>query len=174
MSGAAAIKVAGGLGDEWGTPADLWEDIWQRYFHGNMTVFDPCPNLMRILNHTGYMNGPVDGLKLNKWGLANFVNPPFSDITPWVARALGHPEALTVMLVPVRGDQPWWHYLDNVKIVFIRGRVNYFSPQKEKTTGASFPSCLLIFGGEPGVEFWWPECHRDRRRPASPETKGEG
>ena len=170
MSGSAAIKTENGTGDSWCTPFDLWAEIQTKYLM-RIEAFDPCPNLDRILPGTFPTYNPqpgslfMDGLKMS-WDPFTFVNPPFSDIAPWVSHA-SKQRGSVVMLLPVRSDQPWWHeYAPKALIVFIRGRVNYIDPARDKTTGASFPSCLWVFGMEPGVEFWWPECHKNRRAKA--------
>ena len=162
MSGSAAIKAKAGGGDEWTTPPDLWLEILEKYFPLDVDVFDPCPNTNRLLLGAKSDFGK-DGLQI-PWGDYAFVNPPFSDIAPWIKKAATlHTE--TVMLLPVRSDQPWWH--ENVQrgaIVFIRGRVNYVSPAPGKTAGASFPSCLVLFGDRWKHDLWWPRCHQNRRK----------
>jgi len=175
MSLPTAIKNDNWDGDSWGTPMDLWGEIRERFFPGVIKIFDPCPNRSRMLNGAYSTILETDGLKCN-WDYFNFINPPFSDIRPWVEEAmriyavgvgrLGR-DAKSVLLVPVRCDQPWWHlFASSARIVFIRGRVNYVSAKSEKTSGASFASCLLIFGAGHGVEFWFPECHKNRKRAA--------
>lgn len=171
MSGtlnAAAIRQEGGVGDSWRTPKRLWEEISNRYLWDYLgTILDPCPQHDHILSCTKVSEVGTDGLSLD-WSGPTFVNPPFSDIEPWVKKA-SESIGVVVMLVPVRTDQPWWHlYASKAQIVFIRGRVNYESGA-DKTTGASFPSCLLIFDGSEGnfgPQYWWPESHKSRRKKA--------
>lgn len=168
MTGAAVMKVAGGLGDSWGTPFDLWDEILDRYFSDGIPIFDPCPNRDRVIPLTYSGLTVRDGLG-DTWGGNVFVNPPFSSIEPWVKKAwetsFENASTKIVMLLPVRADQAWWHMLEGkAKIVFLRGRVNYVDPAKDKTAGASFASCLVVFGDRVGVDFWWPLCHQNRRR----------
>lgn len=167
MSGSEAIKSAKGAGDEWCTPIPLWLEIRDRYFPDVVDVLDPCPSKKRLLPKTvsKTYDGYVDGLE-HPWDTFNFVNPPFSDIETWIklARSKTHLNGKTVFLLPVRSDQPWWYeYARMGYIVFIRGRVNYALPDGGKTKGASFPSCLVIFNGSYGSEYWWPECHKNRK-----------
>ena len=61
--------------------------------------FDPCPS-----------NPAIDGLK-SEWGQMNFVNPPYKYTAIWVRKAfeqlmLGRK---SVMLLPVRTHQSWFH-----------------------------------------------------------------
>jgi hypothetical protein len=62
---------------------------------------DPCP----LHGHK-----KQDGLKLSWDGRRVFCNPPYSDIRPWVEKAL-QSEALTVFLVPRRFDARWMFML---------------------------------------------------------------
>lgn len=160
----SSIKAKTGPGDTWGTPFDLWEEIREKYFTP-FPFFDPCPNRVRILPHTFCTPDLSDGLGI-EWTGPTFVNPPFSDIFPWASRA-SDCEHLAVLLVPVRSDQKWFQiYGPRARLVLIGGRVNYVDVARDKTSGASFPSCLLVFNHVlgPGVEYWTPDCHQDRRR----------
>jgi hypothetical protein len=63
---------------------------------------DPCP-----YNENFDLSKDVDGLKLNWDGHRVFVNPPWSKIGPWVAKAF-QSHALVVMLLPNRTDTEWF------------------------------------------------------------------
>ena len=167
MSGSAAIKAKGTAGDAWGTPQDLFTEIKEKYFHS--APFDPCPNYERLLQGASYFpkdfNG--DGLKM-EWGAPEiFVNPPFSKIEPWVKKAhdVSFSDRRIILLLPARTDQFWFnYYAPTAKIVLIRGRVNYIDINSNKKSCASFGSMLMIFGNGVGIDFWWPDCHRNRRK----------
>lgn len=191
MSGSAAIKAEGGVGDSWSTPFPLWEEIWHRYYPKGVGIFDPCPNRDRILPGTWAKEIWTDGLSLN-WTPYWFGNVPWSDITPWADHAIQQ-MGFGIMLVPNRSDQRWFQAVGPfVKLVNIGGRVNYINPEtgttqvfetvKDPVTGKSVrtgklkpgaiscPSSLLIFGSDkPGtVEYWTPECHKGRKTKAAP------
>ena len=160
-----AIKIKNGVGDFWQTPKDLFAEINNEFFIG--TPFDPCPGKIKLINSYSaedFDDDPEkDGLKL-EWHGENFVNPPFSDIPTWVERAWASVAShkKTIMLLPVRSDQEWFH--DFVDLVcFIRGRVQYVFPG-QKRKGCSFPSCLLFFGFSAFPRTWYPECHKNRRK----------
>lgn len=185
MSGSAAIKAEGGVGDSWSTPFPLWGEILTRHFPDGYKAFDPCPNRDRILPGTIITPEPSDGLGI-KWSDGFFVNPPWSDISPWAHKALLS-GLHGIFLIPTRTDQRWFQEVGPcVKLVHIGGRVNYINPEtgttqvfetvKDPITGKSVrtgrlkpgaiscPSSLLIFGGKPGtVEYWTPDCHKGRK-----------
>ena len=78
-----------------------------------------------------------------------YCNPPYGPgIKDWLAKAI---EAdLAVFLLPARTDTKWWHeYAMKAKeIRFIKGRLKFGGA----TTGAPFPSVLLIYGGTDDTE----------------------
>ena len=79
------------VNDSVATPPALLADI----MHHFAVDFDPAP-----------LHPSFDGLQVG-WGTSNFVNPPFSDIGPWVQRALACP-GQTVMLLPYRATSSYW------------------------------------------------------------------
>ena len=102
--------------------------------------FDPCP-LRHDLNKW-------NGLKIN-WRGYTFVNPPYSEIALWLAKAREQLDAgisiKIVFLLPVWTDRAWFHDLVLPfphKIEFIRGRVKFIGGYYRPT----FPSMLLTLG----------------------------
>ena len=174
-----ALKSKSGPGDCWGTPLDLWTDIYNKFLQGvsgDGPIFDPCPNMSRILPRTYGIPGKI-GLS-KPWGINDdrdwssrvFVNPPFSDIAPWIQKAVEEYEIAPfnktiIMLVPVRPDQAWWHvWVPKTQIFFIRKRVNYCREDGSVGKAPSFASCILRLSdrGHGGHEFWYPPCHVTR------------
>ena len=160
MSIATAI---GGGNDKWGTPQDLFDEIRAKWFTG--IVFDPCPNYDRILNGTNFFAQDLkfDGLTC-EWGWGEiFINPPFSNIAPWVQKSFEvcHKRKI-VMLLPARTDQKWFYDFGKyAETVFIRNRVNYVDVNSNKKSCASFASMLMLFGFPsvlPSIDFWKPKC----------------
>ena len=89
------------MSDDWETPDWLKDLIYDAY----SINLDPCP-----LNGTG-------GLDLI-WEGNVYVNPPFSDIQPWVEKAIRSP-CKTIMLLPVRPSRPWWDLIKEYKILWL-------------------------------------------------------
>lgn len=63
--------------------------------------FDPCP-----------VNPQWNGLEIN-WKKINFVNPPYTLLQEFVAKAISESfeDKITVMLLPAKTDQSWFHTL---------------------------------------------------------------
>ena len=125
------------ISDHYSTPLSVYDPL-NAEFHFTL---DPCP-----LNGSG-------GLTRTWEGEVVFCNPPYSDITPWVQKAYYHwkkGEATTVLLIPVRTDQKWFHdYINDeeeVEIRFIKGRVSFIKNGNLKAV-ASYrePIMVVIF-----------------------------
>src|SRR5262249_20642513 len=69
---------------------------------------DPCPISLQPTD---------DGLKMDWDGKHVFYNPPYSDIEPWVDKALIS-KAFTVFLIPARFDSRWCRSLREAKAEF--------------------------------------------------------
>jgi len=121
--------------DEWSTPKDVYDALQAEFGF----VDDPCP-----------MGGDVSGL-MREWRSPCFVNPPYSDIGEWVAKA--HLEwqngKTVVLLIPSRTDTRWWHryVMQASEIRFVRGRLKFGNAK----TNAPFPSAVVVFRGTPNA-----------------------
>lgn len=97
--------------DYWLTPRDLYPE----------GCFDPCPQ-----------NPTFDGLVVD-WRGHVFCNPPYSQISEWVAKALlerTRPEVESlVMLLPNWTDRAWFHLLTDFPMKFTRGRLKFVDPK---------------------------------------------
>jgi len=75
---------------------DIIKDVWG---YTKDEMFDPCP-----------VDWKEDGLKI-EWHKLNFVNPPYSLLKEFVAKAI-HESTLahyTIMLLPSKTEQQWFH-----------------------------------------------------------------
>lgn len=140
---ANTIKLFGSKAtDHWQTPLDLKQKL------GVVDYYDPCPR-----------NPTEDGLSVD-WKRFTFVNPPYSQVIKWFAKA--HNELIKgncgkiVFLVFANTDTNWfWQYCYNddsscdfphcsVDIKFLRGRVK-FIPDSGKLAPAMRPSMIVTF-----------------------------
>ena len=79
--------------------------------------FDPCP--------LGGAESGWDGLAA-EWptDAPVYVNPPFSDPSPWVRRAAAHDGPVTLLL-PVDPTTRWWTYSDGFEVILIGSRLHF-------------------------------------------------
>ena len=92
-------------------------------------TFDPCP-------YKGKRN--FDGLKNNqRWGLYNFVNPPYSNVKKWIYKALEEIEfgCICVFLIPLRSKCKYWieKIWPNFKSIIFLPPVCFFGHKKPFT-----------------------------------------
>lgn len=117
--------------DEWATPAETYDALHAEFGF----VDDPCP-----------LGGTADGLA-REWQSPCFVNPPYSGLREWMAKASAEAAAgkVVVMLVPSRTDTRWWHdhAMNATEIRFIKGRLKFGGAKHN----APFPSCVVVFDG---------------------------
>lgn len=103
-------------------------------------TFDPCP--LDSSATAGASLWGKDGLAKSWAGQRVFCNPPYSDVSPWLAKAS---EAdLAVYLLPVKSDLGWWHdqVMKATEVRFVRKRLRFGG----MTGGAPFASAIVIFG----------------------------
>ena len=123
--------------DIWETPKDIYN-----YYVLKRGFFDPCP-----------INPTFNGLEI-EWKERNFVNPPYSQISKWVDKALTERAKgkLIVMLIPARTDTKAFRklYENKASFIFITGRLRF----SEKNS-APFPSVFVILDDSDFQEFYW-------------------
>ncbi len=94
---------------------------------------DPCP-----LNE----HPTLDGLDMSWDRKRVFVNPPWSDITPWVNKAFDSKAQVVCFVLPARTDTAWFHALKDggAELRFFRKRVVFVDhsgqPRERPTDGA--------------------------------------
>jgi phage N-6-adenine-methyltransferase len=118
-------------GDNWKTPDDIYNKLNDE-FNFN---FDPCP-----LNPNPNFNGLI-----LEWGSRTFVNPPYSNVTPWIEKAISEAEKgkIIVMLLKFDCSTKWfneliWTYSSSIRLVPYRIHFNNLKP-------ATFCSMVCIF-----------------------------
>lgn len=123
--------------DKWGTPAALYKTLDDE-FHFN---HDPCP--------LDWKEGDADGLA-TEWGSSTFVNPPYSKVALWIAKA--HAEwkkgKTVVMLINAITDTKAFHEFiyGQAELRFLKGRVKFVDPQNpDKSAPSPKPSMVVVF-----------------------------
>ena len=106
------------------TPDRVWDIIKEKWGYDKEQFFDPCP-----------VNPQWNGLDID-WRDLNYVNPPYSRergdkktlLTLFVEKTLKETvlnNSITVMLLPSKTDQEWFHKIKNFEIIWIRGRLKF-------------------------------------------------
>jgi phage N-6-adenine-methyltransferase len=134
-----------GTSDERGTPVA----IFARY--GKHCTLDVAAS-PALAKCPDYFTRQDNGLK-RRWHGVVWLNPPFSDIAPWVRRALEYAQVggTVIALLPVWTDAEWFRdYAPFGRITFLRKRVAYIG----KSGSAPFPSMVVE---------WSPESLKRRR-----------
>ena len=110
------------MSDEWRTPYWLMQ-----FFEGWDDPAQP---------------GRTDGL-IREWGDPTYVNPPYSDITPWVRQAIFEAKRgkRVAMLLPHDSSTVWWWILHEAGCLFFafQGRLRY-----SETGSARWASVLVL------------------------------
>lgn len=91
---------------------------------------------------------PDDGLGM-KWRGRVWMNPPFSNIHPWIRRISEYGNGIA--LVPARVETGWFHDFVWKKadaLFFFRHRVNFCEQSGEVRTGVDFPTVIAAYGLE--------------------------
>jgi phage N-6-adenine-methyltransferase len=119
------IKHPGGRGsnsDEWETPPDLFKRFDAQY------GFTLDAAASRLNAKCVRFNSLEEPEKYPWTDEVVWCNPPYSDISRFVARAAERQAKVTVMLLPVRTDTKWFHTYctgEGVTLRFLRGRVKF-------------------------------------------------
>lgn len=128
--------------DEWLTPPSIFERL-------QPFDLDPCEPISPPwhIASTGY-NINDDGLS-REWSGFVWCNPPYGRETPkWLAKMASHNNGIA--LIFARTDTRMFHdYVFNASaILFIKGRLSFYSVDGVRGGTAGAPSCLVAYGDE--------------------------
>jgi phage N-6-adenine-methyltransferase len=130
-------------GDEYGTPLDFYQEINERF----VFALDPCTTPDNPLNTPVFYTKEDDGLN-TPWLVGPvFMNPPYSNVSPWVMRAqlVAKKGVLVVGLLRHDPSTKWWNN-------WVRDKAWVEPvPYRLKFRGANgaynFPSAVVIWHG---------------------------
>lgn len=132
--------------DLWQTPKEIFKKL-NREFNFSLDVAASDKNHLCDQYHTE----EDDALNL-PWYSSNWCNPPYSNITPWVEKAIEqHAQNKTVvMLVPADTSVKWFKlaYESCNEVRFISGRISFINADTQKpVNGNNKGSVLFIWKG---------------------------
>lgn len=126
------------------TPDKVFDIILETWGIEKDMMYDPCP-----------VDG-TDGLTTS-WKDINFVNPPYTLLKEFVAKALEESNYgnRSIMLLPAKTDQAWFHDLvynhRGVEIKWIKGRLKF----KNNKWSATQPHFLALIQDVKGTVNYW-------------------
>jgi DNA N-6-adenine-methyltransferase Dam len=148
---AIALRDARSKDDLWLTPRHIAEAI-RAAFEGTI-VCDPCSppdDVEQYVNADVRYTEEQDGLdrETNPWYDRTFVNPPFSEVRPWIRRAIEEAASgkRIYMLLPVHPDTDYQAAVLNAArdYFLIEGRVAFGKPGSKST--ATGRNSMMIVG----------------------------
>lgn len=134
------------------------KDLWQTpyiLFSGFESEFDIDTDVAASdKNHlcSNYLTEKNDALK-SVWGKSNWCNPPYSNITPWVNKAIEQHQLgkTVVMLVPADTSVKWFKLAYNScnEVRFISGRLSFINADTQKpVNGNNKGSVIFVWNGK--------------------------
>jgi len=135
------------LSDEWETPPWLWERL-NTVFRFNLDV---CATKENRLTEDWLYNALVQD-----WDQINYMNPPYSNVRPYLTRAVDMAERGKTTVALIKGDPSttWWNDLvkDKATLLWIPKRVRFYYKGQAGPHVANFPSVIAIYWGFSLVE----------------------
>jgi len=134
--------------DLWQTPREIFNSL-RKEFNFDCDVAASESNALC----NNFIDECHDSLDIEAlWGLVNWCNPPYSNISPWVEKAKkehSHGKS-TVMLVPSDTSVKWFKqaYESCNEVRFISGRLSFINAETQKpVNGNNKGSVLFIWRG---------------------------
>ena len=139
--------------DEYETPPWLYNTLHDVF----KFTLDPAASAENHKCNKFYVAEPGGGGLAGTWEDERvFCNPPYSkhglvsQATDWCEKAVNEPHEIAVLLLPARTDTKLWQdyvFPNASHILFVRGRIKFMVDGEEMSTGAPFPSAVVVFPG---------------------------
>lgn len=135
-----------GIFDLWETPEQFLEYACRKY-HVE-PILDVCCGKENKKCEIG-LTEKDNGLAYD-WPCDFFMNPPYSEVDKWVAKAYKEHiknNVTGIALIYVKTDTKMWHkYIEGkAEVHFIRGRVQFLLDGRKSKNRAPYPSCWIIW-----------------------------
>ena len=128
--------------DLWQTPVNLFNTLFDEFLFLSDVA---ASSSNRLCDH--YFTEDDDALHQN-WSISNWCNPPYSDITPWIKKAIEqHQQGKTiVMLVPADTSVKWFKlaYESCNEVRFISGRISFINSATQKPVNGNNKGSVLF------------------------------
>jgi len=132
--------------DSWSTPDYIFNFLDKIYnFEVDLAASAENAKMRPYLNEEANALG-VDWSRI---GHSGFCNPPYSNIKPWIEKAIEEAERgfTTVMLIPTPNGESYYEDLiiNADTIIFIKGRVSFIGSDGKPKSGNNRGSCIVVF-----------------------------
>lgn len=144
--------------DHWATPPAFVAQLEARY---GAFQLDPCAT--RATAKAPRFYTPRQNGLLRPWDGRVFLNPPYSEVLPWVERAARLTRRgrcpLVIALLPPCVDTGWWHdwVLPYAQILWVRGRIHFLGENGKPAKATRSPNVVAVYEGPhvaPGQTLW--------------------
>lgn len=148
IGGAAGTRPGTHPGNVWITPPWFADRIAASM--GGRIALDPCTEAHNPIGAARFYTVKDDGLA-KPWNARTiYVNPPYSDVAPWIRKAIvaAARGARVYMLLPVRTDADYHHELlrEATDVLLIQGRLRFLDRNGKKAGSPAFCSMLVGLG----------------------------
>jgi len=128
------------LSDEWETPPWLWERLSSQFNF----VWDVCSTPENNL-----VGGSINALEATWPKGVVYMNPPYSNVRPFLKRVVEEYRTTTVALLKGDPSTRWWndYVKDKATLLWIPKRVRFYYQGKPGPHVANFPSVIAIYWG---------------------------
>jgi phage N-6-adenine-methyltransferase len=128
--------------DLWQTPQEIFSKLDREFFFSGDVAASEENKLCK--NYYGEKSNAL----CNYWFDSNWCNPPYSNITPWVEKAIKqHEQGKTiVMLVPADTSVKWFKlaYESCNEVRFISGRISFINADTQKPVNGNNKGSVLF------------------------------
>lgn len=154
-------KTPAEIRDLWKTPKEFF-DYYDKRFNFTTDVAASKSNALCSKFYDKDRNS-LDSYIV--WGSINWCNPPFSDVTPWISKAIDQMKdgRLTVMLLPADTSVKWFKlaFESCSECHLISGRLAFINEETGKpVSGNNKGSVVFVF--DPNSQFKSQVCLIDR------------
>lgn len=144
MKGYNGSKTNEAIRDLWQTPKQIFD-----YYNNRFDIVADVAASESNALCSSFLDQEDDALSI-RWFVTNWCNPPYSNITPWVMKAIDEMNEgrLTVMLLPADTSVKWFKLaFDNcTECHLISGRLAYINAETQKpVSGNNKGSVVFVF-----------------------------
>ena len=136
------------LDNEWETDPGMLNDACAKF--GIFPELDVACKTGNKKCNKGFHLDALEDAMIRDWDLDFFMNPPYSQVEQWIAKAYYEHRKHNVnalSLVYSKTDTKWWHkYVEGkAEVHFIEGRIKFLKNGVKSKNSAPYPSCWIIY-----------------------------